>query len=55
MFPAPQKPYPHPMRISYIIVQLIATVNGPVSPDPAVESRLLAMVDGVYIVLEHAD
>ena len=25
-----------------------------VSPDPAVESGLLAMVDGVYIVLEHA-
>ena len=26
-----------------------------VSPDPAVESGLLAMVDGVYIVLEHAE
>ena len=25
-----------------------------VSPDPAVESGLLAMVDGLYIVLEHA-
>ena len=25
-----------------------------VSPDPAVESGLLAMVDGVYIVLKHA-
>ena len=40
------------MSISYMIVQ--KRYRDSVSPDPAVESRLLAMVDGVYVVLEHA-
>ena len=40
------------MSISYMIVQ--KRYRESVSPDPAFESGLLAMVDGVYIVLKHA-
>ena len=40
------------MSHSHMIVQ--KRYRESVSPDPAVESGLLAMVDGVYIVLEHA-
>ena len=42
------------MSQSHMIVQ--KRYRESVSPDPAVESGLLAMVDGVYIVLvlEHA-
>ena len=40
------------MLYPYMIMQ--KRYRESVSPDPAVESGLLAMVDGVYIVLKHA-
>ena len=40
------------MSQSHMIVQ--KRYRESVSPDPPVESGLLAMVDGLYIVLEHA-
>ena len=40
------------MSHSHMIVQ--KRYRESVSPDPPVESGLLAMVDGLYIVLEHA-
>ena len=40
------------MSHSHMIVQ--KRYRDSVSPDPPVESGLLAMVDGLYIVLEHA-